>query len=76
MRQPKIQKKEDNLNYLFYSQTDVSEAYSAENEIRYIIVTAIEGGDRGEWDIGFPLLTFQNPEEGGIKSPKRLWIKR
>ena len=37
---------------------------SAEKEIRYIIVTATERGDRGECRIGFPSLTFQNPEEG------------
>ena len=43
---------------------------SAENEIRYnnIIVTATERKDRGECRIGFPSLTFQNPEEGGIAS--------
>ena len=36
---------------------------SAENEIRYIIVTATERGDRGECRIGFP--SPQNPEIGG-----------
>ena len=30
-----------------------------------IIVTATERGDRGEYRIGFPSLTFQNPEDEG-----------
>ena len=37
-----------------------------ENEIRNIIATATEKGDRGECHIEFPSVTFQNPEEGGI----------
>ena len=44
---------------------------SAENEIQYIIVTATEKADKGERHIAFPLPTFQNPEEGGNKPPKR-----
>ena len=39
---------------------------SAENEILYNIVTAIERGDREECHFEFSSLTFQNPEEGGI----------
>ena len=35
------------------------------------IVTVTERGDRGECRFGFPSLTFQNPEEGGSKPPKR-----
>ena len=49
---------------------------SAENEIRYIIVTATEGRDRGECHIRFPSLTFQNSEEGGNKSPKRRFMNK
>ena len=33
--------------------------------------TASEGGDRGKCHIVFPSLTFQNPDEGGNKPPKR-----
>ena len=47
---------------------------SAENETRYIIVTATERGDRGKCRIGFPSLTFQNHEEGGNKPPKRRFM--
>ena len=49
---------------------------SAENEIRYIIVTASERGDRGECHNGFPSQTFQNPEEGGNKLPKRRFMNK
>ena len=35
------------------------------------IVTATERGDRGDCHIGYPSLTFQNPEEVGNKPPKR-----
>ena len=50
---------------------------SAENEKMYNIVSATERKDRGEWDILFPSLTFQNPEERGNEPPKRrLWIKK
>ena len=50
--------------------------YAAENEIQYIIVTATERGDREEHRIGFTSLTFQNPEEGGNKSPKRRFLNK
>ena len=43
---------------------------TAENEIRYIIVTATERVDRGECHIEFSSLTFQNSEEVRNKSPK------
>ena len=49
----------------------------ADNEKLYNIVTATERGDRGGCHVVFPSLTFQNPEEGKKKPPKRrLWIKR
>ena len=48
---------------------------SAENEMRYIIVTATERGDRGESHFGFPSLTFQNPG-GGNKPPKRRFLNK
>ena len=43
---------------------------SGENAMLYNIVTATERGNRGKYLIGFPSLTFQNPEEGGNKPPK------
>ena len=51
---------------------------SAQNEKLYNIVSATERGDRWECHIVFPSLTFQNPEEGGNKPPKRrlLTIKK
>ena len=38
--------------------------------------TATKRGDRGECHIGFPSLTFQNPEEGGNKTPKRRFMNK
>ena len=40
------------------------------------IVTPTEREDRGECHIGFHLVTFQNPEEGGNKPPKRLFMNK
>ena len=40
------------------------------------VVTATERGDRGECHIGFPSLTFQNPEEGGNKPLKRRFLNK
>ena len=41
------------------------------NCIIIINVTATERGDKGEGHFVFPLLTFQNFEEGAKKPPKR-----
>ena len=41
-----------------------------------IIVIATERGERGECHIGFPSLTFQNPEEGVNKPPKRRFMNK
>ena len=49
---------------------------SGKNEIRYITVSATERGDRRECHIGFPSLSFQNPEEGGNKPPKRRFMNK
>ena len=61
----KGQWRESNVIFPSVSSTTLN---STENEIRYI-VTATESGDRWEYQIGFPSLTFQNPEERG----KSLW---
>ena len=41
----------------------------------YNIVTATEQ-TKGECHIGFPSLTFQNPEEGANKLPKRRFFNK
>ena len=55
---------------------EISVLNSAENEILYNIVTVTERGDRGKYHIVFPSLTFQNPEEGGNKPPKRRFLNK
>ena len=68
-----VQKNKIMYNNTFFLFINRLHYNSAENEIRYIIVTATERGDRGECRIGFPSLTFQNPEEGGGSSIIRVF---
>ena len=60
--------------YFFFFIADFSVPLnSAANEKLQNIVTATERGDRWECHVVlvYPSLTFQNPEEGGKKPPKR-----
>ena len=59
------------LFFFFFFFIIITSVNSAENEIRYIIVTPTERGDRGEL-----LKTFQNPEEGGNKPPNRRFMNK
>ena len=40
------------------------------------MVTATEREDRGEYHIGFPSVTCQNPEEGRNKPTKRRFMNK